>query len=101
MGGFIERITSEFKIEAETMKQGGPGRYKKPRVGYMGHLHAMCCEFKEYSAQSPEFCAALSNVDGWEEIVVQAIDTTSKTVSEQLGGGVPFSDRGLASSGSI
>jgi len=86
-----ERIVEEYAQEAswKTKKQ------KHARVGYMGHVFLMSSALQD--CKSPEVAAVLSSTSGWNEVVAQ-LEATKKLHNEQLGGGVPASDRGLASS---
>ncbi|CAJ1373681.1 unnamed protein product, partial [Effrenium voratum] len=86
-----ERIVSEYAADAQWKKQ------RHERVGYMGHLFLLSCELQDYGSRCPEVGEILASTPGWPDVLAR-IDATQKVHREQLGGGVPASDRGLASS---
>jgi len=97
--GFVERVVSEFtEHELEVNAQQGASGRIPCRVGYMGHLHSICCELQEYGAEVPECGAALQAISGWSDTVLPALEATHRVHEEKLGGGVQSGDRGLASS---
>eukprot|EP00927_Polykrikos_kofoidii_P085499 TRINITY_DN931_c0_g2_i1.p1 TRINITY_DN931_c0_g2~~TRINITY_DN931_c0_g2_i1.p1 ORF type:complete len:1019 (+),score=193.25 TRINITY_DN931_c0_g2_i1:26-3058(+) len=96
-GGLLERIVGEYAAEWEV--RASSTKPRGPRVGYMGHLHNLCCDLREYGCRVPEIGSALQAQVGWTDNVVVALEATLKVQSEQLGGGVPSEDRGLASTG--
>lgn len=97
-GGLAKRLVSEYEAEWGLSKMSEGLKLRHPRVGYMGHLHAMCTELRSYGSQVPEVGAALTSTTGWTESVIPALSATDKIQSEALGGGIPDEDRGLASS---
>eukprot|EP00927_Polykrikos_kofoidii_P085498 TRINITY_DN931_c0_g1_i1.p1 TRINITY_DN931_c0_g1~~TRINITY_DN931_c0_g1_i1.p1 ORF type:complete len:1044 (+),score=194.98 TRINITY_DN931_c0_g1_i1:44-3133(+) len=96
-GGLLERIVAEYKAEREIKTSRTKPR--GPRVGYMGHLHSLCCDLRDYGCRASEVSSALQAQPGWTDIVVVGLDEALRVLSEQLGGGVPSADRGLASTG--
>mmetsp|Transcript_8420 Transcript_8420/g.15833 ORF Transcript_8420/g.15833 Transcript_8420/m.15833 type:complete len:886 (+) Transcript_8420:37-2694(+) len=97
--GLVERVVSEFtKHELEVKTQQGASGRIPCRVGYMGHLHSICCELEEYGLKVPECGAALQAISGWSDIVLPALEATHRVHEEKLGGGVQPADRGLAAS---
>jgi len=97
-GGLLQRLVSEYSAEASEVRSGQRRRHS--RVGYMGHLHSICIEVRDFSMRSPECSAVLAAVDGWRDVVLPALDATTCVQAEELGGGVHQQDRSLASSGS-
>ncbi|CAJ1414123.1 unnamed protein product, partial [Effrenium voratum] len=91
MARLAERIVSEYAADAQWKKQ------RHERVGYMGHLFLLSCELQDYGSRCPEVGEILASTPGWPDVLAR-IDATQKVHREQLGGGVPASDRGLASS---
>jgi len=91
---FAERLVQEYSAEAEVKALETKPRHA--RVGYMGHVYNMCCELRDFD--SAEVRDMLASTDGWKTVVLPALEDTKKIHDEQLGGGVPMSDRGLASS---
>lgn len=97
--GLVERVVSEFtKHELEVKTQQGASGRIPCRVGYMGHLHSICCELQEYGSKVPECGAALQAISGWSDTVLPALEATHRVHEEKLGGGVQPADRGLACS---
>ncbi|CAE8633805.1 unnamed protein product [Polarella glacialis] len=95
---FAEKLVEEYSAEAEV--KASATRQRHSRVGYMGHLFLMSGELRDFgSEQSPEVGKLLASTSGWVDVVLPALDSTLRVLNEQLGGGVPFSDRNLASSG--
>eukprot|EP00425_Heterocapsa_triquetra_P046152 CAMPEP_0195065816 /NCGR_PEP_ID=MMETSP0448-20130528/11349_1 /TAXON_ID=66468 /ORGANISM="Heterocapsa triquestra, Strain CCMP 448" /LENGTH=595 /DNA_ID=CAMNT_0040096967 /DNA_START=58 /DNA_END=1842 /DNA_ORIENTATION=+ len=93
-GGIIEDMVAEYAAQRSFDAEG---RQRRPRVGYMGQLTAFCCELREFSIAVPECAAAVASVKGWSDIVLPAVSDTLKMFREELGGGVPQEERGLAS----
>jgi len=94
-GALLERITAEY---AEEEKYRAGGRKKHPRVGYMGVLHNMCLDIRDYGSRIVEIGAVLAAMSGWNDTVLPAVSATSRIHGADLGGGVPSEDRNLASS---
>lgn len=95
-GALLERIINEYAEEERY--RSIPGRKKHPRVGYMGILHNMCLDIREYGTRIPEVGALLASVSGWTDTVLPAVSATSRIHASDLGGGVPDGDKNLASS---
>jgi len=85
-GGVIDLIVAAYSAEQELkdLRQTGI-RQRHSRVGYMGHLHQICCQLREYATQVPQVADALG-VEGWENVVLPAVDATTKLMVEQMEG---------------
>ncbi|CAE7333299.1 Ppp6r3, partial [Symbiodinium natans] len=90
-----QRLASEYAAEAAW--KAATVKPRHARVGYMGHLFLIACELRDYgNTKSAEVGELLSSTPGWSE-VLGSINDIQGLHREQLGGGVPASDRGLAS----
>lgn len=94
-GRLAHRLASEYAAEAAW--KAAPKKPRHSRTGYMGHLYLIACELRDYgNNKSVEVWESLSATPGWAE-VLEFINEIQGLHKEQLGGGVPASDRGLAS----
>mmetsp|Transcript_31410 Transcript_31410/g.56936 ORF Transcript_31410/g.56936 Transcript_31410/m.56936 type:complete len:1075 (-) Transcript_31410:92-3316(-) len=91
---FADRLVQEFSAEADL--KASETKQKHARVGYMGHLYQMGCELRDF--ESAEVREIMSSTTGWNTVVLPALEAIHRIHDEQLGGGIPMSDRGLASS---
>lgn len=96
-GGLAERLVAEYAAE-ETSKSANY-RHRHARVGYMGHLHAISREIREFAEKSEQCNVVLDAVPGWSTVVLPALAEVETIYGQELGGGVRDSDRNLASSG--
>eukprot|EP00931_Biecheleriopsis_adriatica_P061451 TRINITY_DN36950_c0_g1_i1.p1 TRINITY_DN36950_c0_g1~~TRINITY_DN36950_c0_g1_i1.p1 ORF type:complete len:1023 (+),score=217.79 TRINITY_DN36950_c0_g1_i1:83-3151(+) len=94
---FAERLVNEYSAEAEV--KASTLRQRHARVGYMGHLFHVACELRDLGSKLPEVSEMLMSTSGWAEVVLPALEALHSIHNEELGGGVPSSDRGLASAG--
>eukprot|EP00928_Gymnodinium_smaydae_P086689 TRINITY_DN710_c0_g2_i3.p1 TRINITY_DN710_c0_g2~~TRINITY_DN710_c0_g2_i3.p1 ORF type:complete len:949 (+),score=238.96 TRINITY_DN710_c0_g2_i3:78-2924(+) len=80
-GGLAPRLVAEYAAEAA---ETGPLRLR--RAGYMGHVYCLCCDLREYGERVPEVGALLEAVPGWTSLLLEAVDATTRVLSEEIGG---------------
>lgn len=92
-GGVMESIIAEFLRHQAVKDEAG---VKIQRVGYMGHLHQLCCEVRGFVDLAPKCGIALAKLQGWWDRVLPAIEAISRLHAEELGGSLPAHLPGLA-----
>jgi hypothetical protein len=95
--GLGERLVEEYQAEAALFGTRQPG----PRVGYMGHLYNVCCEFQDYGSRVPEVGSAFSALSGWSDVVLPELERITAVHAQDMGGGINSEERGLASSSAM
>uniref|UniRef100_A0A7S1AG64 Uncharacterized protein n=1 Tax=Noctiluca scintillans TaxID=2966 RepID=A0A7S1AG64_NOCSC len=86
----VERIAAEFAQEQPSTEYR-----RRPRVGYMGHLHMIACDLKELDYKAPSGVESLCMEPGWSVHIQPAIERTARIQAEELGGELNSTPRSL------
>mmetsp|Transcript_70212 Transcript_70212/g.205876 ORF Transcript_70212/g.205876 Transcript_70212/m.205876 type:complete len:679 (+) Transcript_70212:70-2106(+) len=81
-GSIIESVVAEYSAQ-ERFDSGE--RQRQPRVGYMGQLHVLCCDLRDFCDNSHECGSAVASVRGWSSTVQPAVSATLRVFDQELG----------------
>lgn len=94
---FASRLVQEYTADVEWSRLAPKQRHA--RVGYMGQLFTISTQLRDYGVRcSSQVREQLASTAGWTEVVLPTLEGIQRLHSLPLGGGIPESDRNLASS---